>query len=785
MEKKIDIGGELHSVATDHKVADASEIKDSSKENKSQADFNDDVDRHEVEIHGTGGIDSRLTDIEQLGQIVLNGGDAQIAQGSDFTNPNATKRAKIPTVGAILDGLNDGIYDVSKRNPTGGPNSDGKFTLDYILANADTLIPTSWRHGGMIISFAHSSDNKYVQYRLMAQNFSTAESYWQGVDDEPTAGSDNLVKSGGAEKTTSFLKSKIVSKKSNVTPTATAVLIKGNIGEAIVLESRSSFRTVDLSVQENDIYFVSLYRVSGENAYSVFLVDSNNIIVQKLIPSTYEDFGVVEDVVIEIPSDISKMYVMTYWNTTPKILEVYKGEYIQNTVQSIIKDVDNTVNVCLFGTINVAVDTGVVTTEGIFDVYYGEHFKRFTDGVELFTITKTAGTANINFNPETESFVYNRYEGILLGVTSGRYVYFNSKNVTVKYSNGINDLPTKTLTSKLELLEDNILEIPSFVTNAAYLTWKRLIEWVGSDKTFIIGSITDVHDESNDGRYKHVGYLNSLNKLFGFDLFVNMGDISPDHQNSFEEQLQILNRTKKYMDSPTPWVLVKGNHENSFDNANNYVGAIYNRELASKIADNIVFGNSGYTYGYINYPSHKLRVYFLNTTDSNTKNTGYIMTKDQVTWFAGSLQSLNDGWNAIVLTHMCMDDIGRWPEEKGTYRYGIWLALANIMSAYNTKNSGAYEEISWDFSQNTGGKIVADYCGDSHYNGFNIYNNVNYIIRQGITPPHTNTPEGCTYDEFNLNEGCLYDILAVKQDGNAKIFRIGAGGANRDLAFTY
>lgn len=182
MANKIDIGGELHSVATDHKVADASEIKDISKGNKSQAAFNDDVDRHEVEIHGTGGIDSRLTDVEQIEQIVLNGGEAQIAQGSDFTNPDATKRAKIPTVGAIVDGLNDGVYDVSKRNPTAGLNSDGKFTLDYILDNANTLIPTSWRHGGMIISFVHSSDNKYIQYFLAKNEWSASEADWHKMN---------------------------------------------------------------------------------------------------------------------------------------------------------------------------------------------------------------------------------------------------------------------------------------------------------------------------------------------------------------------------------------------------------------------------------------------------------------------------------------------------------------------------------------------------------------------------------------------------------------------------
>ena len=179
MAETIKIGGELESTATGNIVAAASAIKDKTK-NKYQSEINNDVARHETEIHGTGGIDSRLSDVEQMEQIVLDGGEAQIAQGSDFTNPDATKRAKVPTVGAIVDGLNDGVYDVSKRNPTAGPNSDGKFTLDYILDNANTLIPTGWRHGGMTISFVHTSDNNYMQYRCIANTFTTDITKWQG-----------------------------------------------------------------------------------------------------------------------------------------------------------------------------------------------------------------------------------------------------------------------------------------------------------------------------------------------------------------------------------------------------------------------------------------------------------------------------------------------------------------------------------------------------------------------------------------------------------------------------
>lgn len=89
------------------------------------------------------------------------------------------------------------IYDISSHN------SGAVFeSLQALLSssNLSTLIPTSVRHGGMSIRFVQSSDNKYVQYRLISTLFSTNEADWQGVDDVPTAGSDNLVKSGGVKK---------------------------------------------------------------------------------------------------------------------------------------------------------------------------------------------------------------------------------------------------------------------------------------------------------------------------------------------------------------------------------------------------------------------------------------------------------------------------------------------------------------------------------------------------------------------------------------------------------
>lgn len=100
---------------------------------------------------------------------------------------------------SVMDGKVDElesqvIYDVTANN-------DG-VTFDSLSAllsdeNLSTLIPTSVRHGGMSIRFIQGSDNKYVQYRLMNQNWSTIVTDWQGVDNELVYQSRNII-TGGA-----------------------------------------------------------------------------------------------------------------------------------------------------------------------------------------------------------------------------------------------------------------------------------------------------------------------------------------------------------------------------------------------------------------------------------------------------------------------------------------------------------------------------------------------------------------------------------------------------------
>ena len=97
--------------------------------------------------------------------------------------------------GGVLDSIiKDGsAFDLSAYN-NGTTYADLSAALTALNA-----LPAVYKKGGMSVKYVQTYDNKYVQYRLMSNSFSTTVSDWQGVDDVPTAGSDNLVKSGGVK----------------------------------------------------------------------------------------------------------------------------------------------------------------------------------------------------------------------------------------------------------------------------------------------------------------------------------------------------------------------------------------------------------------------------------------------------------------------------------------------------------------------------------------------------------------------------------------------------------
>ena len=87
------------------------------------------------------------------------------------------------------------VFDISAYHATGGTLATYDNLEDALGTNGKN-IPQSLRKGGMSVKFVQTSDNKYVQYRLTAQTFSTNEDDWteggggDGVYDISIAHSD-------------------------------------------------------------------------------------------------------------------------------------------------------------------------------------------------------------------------------------------------------------------------------------------------------------------------------------------------------------------------------------------------------------------------------------------------------------------------------------------------------------------------------------------------------------------------------------------------------------------
>lgn len=159
-------------------------------------------------FHG-GSIKVKFNNRNTAGSATLNinnkGAKALYYGGNPVSASNSWDNGEVVEI--YYDGTNyyannvegnfkDGIFDISAYNLIEGQPT--KYaTLAEALGTNGNNIPYIFRKGGMQIKYVSTSDNKYIQARCMAQNFTTDITQWQGVDAEPTQGSDNLVKSGG------------------------------------------------------------------------------------------------------------------------------------------------------------------------------------------------------------------------------------------------------------------------------------------------------------------------------------------------------------------------------------------------------------------------------------------------------------------------------------------------------------------------------------------------------------------------------------------------------------
>ena len=210
-------------------------------------------------------------------------------------------------------------YDIS-ANHNGATYADLATALGTNGAN----VPATVRRGGMSVRFINS-DGKYDQWRYMGTSIADADftnvANWQGVDDEPVVGSDNLVKSEGVWKAESLC---IVGNTINLlSPNSNTHVLMSDVGE-----TGSKHNTYEswgpISVVSDHSY--RLYKKNMTTGFSDLnaKVYDNGSFIQKFN----------EGQVIAIPSNL----------TSPRVyLTNYKGASAYNFNECMFVDVTDTV----------------------------------------------------------------------------------------------------------------------------------------------------------------------------------------------------------------------------------------------------------------------------------------------------------------------------------------------------------------------------------------------------------------------------------------------------------
>lgn len=227
MTRTLNIAGRLHTIADDGVLISSDELLDERK-NKKQNVVNADVDsaladrytKSEVytkqEVNNLVSPNQNYVTVAEFTDLPISGATDTIYRVSSWDGSLSTPAVDVTKYSeyawddtgyvflCVKTQIGE-VYDISAAN-SGAKYADLSAALGVDGGN----VPSEIRRGGMSVKFVQSSDNKYVQFRLMSNVWSTNVADWQGVDDDPTVGSDNIVKSGGVADKISELDVKFV-----------------------------------------------------------------------------------------------------------------------------------------------------------------------------------------------------------------------------------------------------------------------------------------------------------------------------------------------------------------------------------------------------------------------------------------------------------------------------------------------------------------------------------------------------------------------------------------------
>ncbi len=334
--------------------------------------------------------------------------------------------------------------------------------------------------------------------------------------------------------------------------------------------------------------------------------------------------------------------------------------------------------------------------------------------------------------------------------------------------------------------------LPEFVMKQAGETFQRYIQWKNGEETLLFPVITDVHTQDKE-TYRHVGYLAETDRLFGYDLMVNLGDIginlgSP--HNDAKLPRQIIEWTREEMSKfPGLFLYVAGNHDwdggEGIHLSSNYLSDVFHSTY-QRVANRNLHIQKGTVYGYYDIPEKAVRMVILNSSGTETVSGDYYCYgKKQLDWLTNLLNNTPLGTDVVILSHFMPHKMGHWKPNHIKPRPATDI-LTHLLADYVNRRTGGEQGVEWNFTKATG-CLVGVISGDSHINNFICEDGVNYFVSQGYGPIDKNVmQEGQRRADFNYKESLCCDVVAIKmRTREVRVFRIGAGGEAFDQEFSY
>lgn len=196
--KNIEVGGRLHSIATGNVLAGADEILDDTT-GKKQSEIN--VETYRLVENINESLENLSPEQTEALSVATkaNNNEAKLGYFECLTDGNVASKTITDAAGYVLSkGGSIKIKTINANtasNVTLNINSTGAKSLYY---NGKLASPTNTWENNEIIEVYYDGNNYYANNVSSSGRFSTGEKVKNvGIDDEPTAGSENLVESGG------------------------------------------------------------------------------------------------------------------------------------------------------------------------------------------------------------------------------------------------------------------------------------------------------------------------------------------------------------------------------------------------------------------------------------------------------------------------------------------------------------------------------------------------------------------------------------------------------------